>query len=290
MLNTVPHHIIAIGASAGGLAELNLFIDNTPLDGVAYVVVQHLSSDFKSHIVELLAKHSKLLVKEAQNEMLVKSNVVYLIPNKMFMTINAGRLYLTQKEGKRGPHLTINTFFNSLAADCGKKAIGVILSGLGTDGSKGVLAIKNAGGMVIARSPETSEYSSMPTNAIATGVVDFVLEPQLMPAAIENYVQLENKLLAANKNDEKNIASILELIKEQSPLDFSDYKHSTILRRIKRRAAFNNFTSLNKYFEFLKINPREIEALTKDFLISVTSFFRDKEAFKIIKKIFYQKY
>lgn len=199
------------------------------------------------------------------------------------MTISDGKLHLTPKDKEQGPHLTINTFFNSLAANSGRKAIAVVLSGLGSDGSEGVKAIKREGGMVIARNPETSEFSNMPSNAIATGAVDFILEPALMPDAIESYVKEDGKLLD-NESDEKNIASIINLIKETSPLDFSDYKQSTISRRIKRRAAYNNFTNLEAYLEFLKTSTEELETLSKDFLISVTSFFRDKEAFNILEK------
>jgi two-component system CheB/CheR fusion protein len=278
-----PHYIIAIGASAGGMEEINSFFDSTPCDGVSYVIVQHLSPDFKSRMVELLAKHSKLIVKEAENGMAVDANKVYLIPNNKFMTISDDRLYLTPKDKIQGPHLTINTFFNSLAADSGKSAIAVVLSGLGSDGSEGIKAIKREGGMVIARNPETSEFNSMPSNAIATGAVDFILEPALMPDAIEDYVRQDGKLLD-NENDEKNVNAIIDLIKEKSPLDFSEYKQSTIFRRIKRRAGYNNFTSLENYIQFLKTSPEEIEALSNDFLISVTSFFRNKEAFDILEK------
>ena len=277
-------YIIAIGASAGGLEEINLFFDHTPLDGVSYIIVQHLSPDFKSRMVELLARHSKLVVKEAEEGMAVKVNQVYLIPNDKFMTINNGKLYLTDKHKDRGPNLTINKFFNSLAADSGDKAIGVILSGLGSDGTEGMKSIKNEGGMVIARNPETSEFNSMPSNAIATGLVDFVAEPALMPDIIENYVKHSGKIFLGDKNDDKNIKAIVDLIKEKLPLDFSDYKQTTILRRIKRRAAENNFVILENYYNFLKETPEELEALAKDFLISVTSFFRDKEAFDFIEK------
>ena len=279
-----PHHIIAIGASAGGMEEINSFFDHTPLDGVSYIIIQHLSSDFKSRMVELLARHSKLTVEEAKNGMQVKSNQVYLIPNDKFMTIRDDALYLTAKNEAPGPHLTINTFFNSLAADCGTKAIAVVLSGLGSDGTQGIKAIKKAGGMVIARNPETSEFASMPSNAIATGMVDFILEPELMPGTIEDYIKHERELMPDNADDQKNLEAIIHLINEQLPFDFSDYKQTTILRRIKRRAAYNNFTRLENYIDFLKVTPVEIAALAKDFLISVTSFFRDKEAFNFIEK------
>ncbi len=234
-------------------------------------------------MVELLAKHSKLKVVQAENGITVECNQVYLIPSDKFMTIHGNKLYLTDKEKVKGPHLTINTFFNSLATDYGKKAIGIIFSGLGSDGTEGVKAIKKAGGIVMARNPETSQFGSMPSNAIATGVVDFVLEPDLMPGAIEEYVKNEGKLTIDHEDDDKNLAAIIDLIKERSPLDFSDYKLPTILRRTKRRASYGNFTTLEKYLSFLKVSPEEVEALAKEFLISVTSFFRDKEAFDFIQ-------
>ncbi|WP_295676697.1 chemotaxis protein CheB [uncultured Mucilaginibacter sp.] len=279
-----PHHIIAIGASAGGMEEINSFFDHTPLDGVSYIIIQHLSPEFKSRMVELLARHSKLVVEQAENGMTVKCNQVYLIPSDKFMTIQKGALYLTDKENIKGPHLTINKFFNSLAADFGKKAIGIILSGLGSDGTEGIKAIKKAGGIVIARDPETSEFGSMPSHAIATGLVDFVLEPALMPGAIEDYIKHEGELITDHHDDEKNLEAIIELIKERSPHDFSDYKLATILRRTKRRASYGNFTTLENYLNFLKVTPEEVSALAKEFLISVTSFFRDPEAFTCLEK------
>lgn len=172
-----PHHVIVIGASAGGMEEINSFFDHTPSDGVSYIIVQHLSSDFKSRMIELLARHSKLNVHEAKNGMDVQCNQVYLIPNDMFMTIKENKLYLTAKDKIKAPHLTINTFFESLATDYGTRSIAVILSGLGADGTEGIKAIKKCGGLIIVRNPETSSFDSMPSHAIATGLVDFVLEP-----------------------------------------------------------------------------------------------------------------
>ena len=278
-----PGYIIALGASAGGLEEINTFFDHTPLDGVSYIVVQHLSASFKSRMVEVLAKHSKLVVEEATEGKLVECNQIYLIPHDKYMTIENNILHLRGKDEVKGSHLTINMFFNSLAADCGEKAIGIILSGLGNDGSEGLVSIKKAGGMVMARNPETSDFPSMPSKAIATGMVDFVMEPAAMPGAIEDYVQHEGILQTQSYNDDVSVKAIVELIRQQSPLDFSGYKSSTILRRTKRRAAQHDFNSLVKYLEFLKTSPEEIQALSKDFLISVTSFFRDKEAFEYIR-------
>ena len=281
-----PHHIIAIGASAGGMEEINTFFDHTPLDQVSYVIVQHLSPTFKSRMIELLDKHSKLEVIEAKNEMLIDCNKVYLIPSDKFMTVKKNKFYLYDKADYKGLHHTVNTFFNSLAENSGKKAIGIILSGLGSDGTEGITSIKNAGGMIIARNPETTEFSGMPSNAIATGLVDFILEPEAMPQAIEDYVNHENNVYydLDNEQYDESLTAILEVIKEQSPLDFTDYKKSTILRRVKRRTITNNFTTLVQYLAYLKITPEEVNILAKDFLISVTSFFRDPEAFKHIRE------
>ena len=163
---------------------------------------------------ELLARHSKLIVNEAENEMTVQSNQVYLIPNNKFMTIRNSKLYLTDKENMKGPHLTINTFFNSFATDYGHKAIAVILSGLGADGTEGIKAIKNAGGMVIVSDPETAEFDCIPSNAIATGMVDFILEPELMPGTIEDCVKQDGEIVSEEKDDEKNLIAINNVIKK----------------------------------------------------------------------------
>lgn len=283
MTSKDPNYIIALGASAGALEEINLFFDHTPLDGVAYVVVQHLSPDFKSRMVELLSRHSQLLVVEAGHGMMVRKNVVYLIPNDKFMTINNNTLYLTDKGKVKGPHLTINTFFNSLAKSEGKKAIGVIFSGLGSDGSEGIKAIKQAGGMTIAQNPDSAEFNSMPSHAIATDMIDFILETEFMPQAIESYVKHNDELEISTIADEKTILEIIDYIRENLPFDFTEYKTTTILRRTKRRAASFNFFSLEAYLEYLKKTPEEVKSLAQDFLISVTSFFRDPEAFQVIE-------
>ncbi|WP_293895021.1 chemotaxis protein CheB [Flavobacterium sp.] len=279
-----PAYIIAIGASAGGLEEINTFFDHTPLDSAAYVIVQHLSSSFRNRMIEVLAKHSKLTIKEAEEGMKVYANVVYLIPNNKFMTIKDRKLCLTDKSQVQGPHLTINTFFKSLAADCGIKAIGIILSGFGSDGSEGIKDIKQAGGMIIARNPETTQFNSMPANAIATDMVDFILEPEFMPRAIESYIHHSETMKVDSRNEEKAMERIIEYLAKKLPFDFSDYKMSTILRRTKRRAVTLNLYDLDKYLEILKESPEELKALAQDFLISVTSFFRDIDSFEQIKK------
>ncbi len=276
------HHIVSIGASAGGIEEITSFFDQKPLDGVSYVVIQHLSPDFRTRMAELLARHLHLVIREAENGMLVETDHVYIIPNDKYMTILKGRLYITGKGTGHHPHLTINKFFNSLAADQGEKAIGIILSGMGKDGTEGILSIKNAGGITIARNPETTEFGSMPANAIATGAIDFVTEPELMPALIEDYV-LQNRRTLHDQNEKISMQIILDLIRDNTAFDFSGYKQATLIRRTRKRAVNQNFSSLADYLSFLKTTPEEMSALAKEFLISVTAFFRDEEAFDFLR-------
>lgn len=284
----LPQHIIAIGASAGAVEPLYAFFDNTPPDQVSYVVVQHMSPDHQSHLTELLAKHSRLQVCTAEQGQLVKENQVYVIPNKAFLTIRGGKLQLTEKRGRAGPHRTVNTFFTSLAVDQKEKAIGVILSGTGTDGGDGIRAIKQAGGLVLVQDPATAAYEDMPTNAIATGIVDAVLAPAALPAAIREYV-LKKSAIALHRpiqeeKEESDMEAILDLIKSRLPLDFSDYKRATIFRRIRKRMAHHKVKHSDQYLALLQKDTIELEALAKGFLISVTSFFRDNEAFDLLER------
>jgi signal transduction histidine kinase len=285
MSTSVPLYIIAIGASAGGMDDIHLFFDHTPLEGVSYIIVQHLSPDFKSRMVELLARHSKIKVMEAEENMLVESNQVYTIPNKKYITIREGRLHLTEKEKNNKPKLTIDVFFNSLAAERGRDAIAVILSGVGSDGSDGIKAIKKAGGMVIACNPEKAAFSTMPANAIATGVVDYVLDTETIPQTITDYVNNKEVLLPGiteKDNEEKYVAAIINLLTDKLSFNFSEFKEKTIIKRIKKRAAYHNLSDLEDYVALLKANPDEIKTLVNDFLLSVTSFFSDKEAFQFL--------
>ena len=282
-------YIIAIGASAGGLEAISAFFDYTPLDSVSYILIQHLSADFKSQMVHILAQHSKLQVVEAVENVDIKSNTVYLIPSTKFMAVKKGRLILSDKKDQPRPHMTIDYFFTSLAQERGSKAIGIILSGTGGDGSKGIEAIRRAGGIVLVQDPLTANFKGMPEAAIATGCADRILSPEAMPQVIEDYVKDGiMELLTDQPSDqisEAELGQILTLIKGNLPLDFTDYKRPTIIRRIKRRMVNHNLNTVDKYYHFLKGNSVEIALLANDFLISVTSFFRDPEAFKIIEEI-----
>ena len=281
-------YIIAIGASAGGLEAISAFFDHTPMDGISYVLIQHLSADFKSQMVQILSRHSRLEVIEVTDQLEIASNKVYLSPSTKIMTIKSGKLFLSDKKDKPRPYMTINYFFTSLALERGDKAIGIVLSGTGNDGSLGIESIKKAGGMVIIQDPATANFKEMPIAAIATDCADIILSPEAMPKVIEDYINgglLEE--LDDDKNEEINetkLSKIINLIKDKFSFDFTEYKRPTILRRISRRMEQYNFSRVDKYYAYLKDNSKEIELLAKDFLIDITSFFRDPEAFAIIEK------
>jgi len=281
-------YIIAIGASAGGMEAIHLLFDHTPEDGVSYIIIQHLSPDHKSFMAELLAKHSKMKIFEAEDNMGLETNCVYLMPKGKNMTIANGRLQLTASTPSQ-PNKAIDIFLNSLAEDQGNKSIAVILSGTGTDGTKGIAAIKKFGGLVIVQDPESAKFNGMPNSAIQSGCVDAILTPELIPDEIIAYLKqgtLQNSFLKkVTEKDEKALLEILSLIEKHTPLDFTNYKRPTIIRRIVIRMTHNKISTLEAYIDFLKSNPSEITVLTQQFLISVTKFFRDKESFEIIGKI-----
>jgi two-component system, chemotaxis family, CheB/CheR fusion protein len=190
MKTSIPRqHIIAIGSSAGGFEALKVFFDYTPLDNVSYVIISHMSPIVKSWLAELLVKHSKLEIIIAENDMEVKSNKVYVIPNTEYLSISKGRLKLKEKMNKPGLEKTIDTFFTSLAAERGDRAVGVILSGTMNDGVIGIEAIHEAGGMVIVQDPATAKFKGMPVTAITSGCADLILAPKGMPMAIERHVR-----------------------------------------------------------------------------------------------------
>ncbi|HSF56255.1 MAG TPA: chemotaxis protein CheB, partial [Algoriphagus sp.] len=279
--------IIAIGASAGGMEAIHLLFDHTPQDGVAYVIIQHLSPDHKSFMAELLRKHSKLKISVAENEMFVETNQVYLMPQGKIMTIKDRKLYLSDIKPMQ-PNTSIDIFFDSLAESHKEKSIGIILSGTGSDGTKGIAAIKRNGGFVIVQDPTSAKFDGMPNSAISSGNVDVILTPDLIPEEIISHLKmdlLENQYLdQINDSNEEGLLRILALIQKHTPLDFSEYKRPTIKRRIIIRMAKNKAESFADYADFLESNLDEIKILAKEFLISVTKFFRDMEAFDIIKE------
>jgi two-component system CheB/CheR fusion protein len=286
--NSLPdsdHYIVAIGASAGGLEAIHEFFDNMPSNGnFSFVIIQHLSPDYKSLLVELVAKHTNMKVVEAQHDTLVEKNFVYVIPNNKLLTILDHRLRLGDKNFEKAPNTAIDTFLKSLAEDQGSKAIAVILSGTGTDGTRGIAAIQNAGGMVLVQDPISAKFDGMPNSAIASGNVDYILAPELMPEEIFNYIKERPiRIAAEGRPDESLLPEVLKLVDKHCHYDFYNYKTPTILRRIGRRITHLGYKKFADYLEHLKISSEECKILGKEFLIGVTKFFRDKAAFDILR-------
>lgn len=280
-------YIVGIGASAGGLEAIHDLFDNMPDDtNFAFVIVQHLSPDYKSLMGELLSKHTAMQVFEAQDEMQIKPNCIYLIPSRKVMTIQKGVLRLKDKVRDHTPNMAIDIFFESLAEEKGKKAIAIILSGTGTDGTKGAEAIKKKGGVVIVQDPITAGFDGMPNSAISSGYSDLILPPEMIPEEMVDFLKEAPLLKAFNLlsyKDEEYIRDILSLIHSVTNYDFSHYKRPTINRRLAKRMAEKNIRGIGEYSSFLKSHPEEVSLLSKEFLIGVTKFFRDEEAFDEIR-------
>ncbi|WP_276134203.1 chemotaxis protein CheB [Polluticoccus soli] len=284
-LQKQDHFIVAIGASAGGLEAIHDFFDNArPGANVSYIIIQHLSPDYKSLLVELVSKHTRMQVFEAKDNVPVEKNCIYVIPPKKTMSIAAGRLQLTEKSSDdKGPNTAIDTFLYSLAEDCGENAVAVILSGTGTDGTKGIAAIKEAGGLVVVQEPETAKFDGMPRSAIASELADFVLAPGQMPLEINNHAQeVPPNIFAKGQVDLDLLEQVFKLVVKQTGCDFHNYKLPTILRRVSRRMAHHGYKNINEYINYLGQNPEECKTLCKDFLIGVTRFFRDAAAFDVL--------
>ncbi|WP_343692983.1 chemotaxis protein CheB [Chitinophaga sp.] len=278
------NYIVAIGASAGGLEAIHEFFDNMPEYGnLSFVIIQHLSSDYKSLLVELVSKHTHMQVREVEEDMAVENDCVYVIPNNRDIIIEKGRLKLMQKPVEKAPNTAIDTFLFSLAKDQGRQAIAIILSGTGTDGTRGAGAIKKAGGMVMVQDPETAKFDGMPRSAISSDNIDYILAPEFMPGEIFNYVQDLPLHVFNGKIDERLLPEVFKLVQESSGQDFHHYKSPTITRRIAKRMAQFNFKTLEEYLELLRQNAEESKLLAKDFLIGVTRFFRDGTAFQVLK-------
>ncbi|MDO1447723.1 chemotaxis protein CheB [Rhodocytophaga aerolata] len=283
------HYIVGIGASAGGLEAIHELFDNMPPDtNFSFIIVQHLSPDYKSLMAELLSKHTQMKVSEAEDDVLVKPNCVYVIPSKKLMTLRHGKLRLTEKKTAAIPNNAIDVFLHSLAEEQGDRAIAIILSGTGTDGTRGIDSIKKTGGIVVVQDPATAKFDGMPNSAIASGNIDLILPPELMPEEIFKFIK-QGRLLRYFDNQPVNaeeacIGEILALVRINTSNDFTAYKLHTIKRRIMRRMVQQDIPSLTAYLDFLRINPAEVETLSKDFLIGVTKFFRDTEAWEVIRK------
>jgi two-component system CheB/CheR fusion protein len=282
--------IVGIGASAGGLAALEGFFSNLPTEtesGIAFVIVQHLDPGHKSILVDLVQRYTKMQVYEVEDGMTVEPNCTYIIPPNKDMALMRDKLHLLEPAAPRGLRLPIDFFFRSLAQDRGEQAICVVLSGAGTDGTLGLRAIKEVGGMAMAQSPDSAGYDGMPRSAVATGLADYILPPKEMPKQLIGYVQhifgRKRKGMGMVSPDANSwIQRVLVLLRSSSGHDFSCYKQSTILRRVERRMAVHQIERIDQYVQYLRQNENEQLTLFRELLIGVTGFFRDPEAYQVL--------
>lgn len=289
--NQSQFFVVGIGASAGGLEAIERFFRSVkPAEGLAYVVVQHLSPDFMSMMDELIGRYTSIPVHVVEEDMKIEPNNIYLIPPKKEMHLERGHFKLTEKEPNKGLSLPINVFFASLAEEVGEKAIGIILSGTGSDGSKGIEKIHEAGGLVFVQDKESAKFDGMPLSAIETGAVDQVLLPERIPEYLSLYrnnpkqFKKEFQKRSLETSNLEPTEKVLELFKNRYGIDFNSYKPNTIIRRLDRRLEISKFREIADYYSYLLENPDELNELYNDLLIGVTRFFRDPEAFELLAR------
>jgi two-component system, chemotaxis family, CheB/CheR fusion protein len=284
--------VVGIGASAGGLEAFTALLENLPIDtGMAFVLVQHMAPRPHSLLPEILTRVTRMPVIEIKDGQKVNPNHVYVSPPEVTMSLKAGILHLTAREEPRGVHHPVDYFLQSLAADQGGRAIGVILSGTASDGVKGMKDIKEAGGITFVQDEATAKYTGMPQSAIAAGCADFVLPPDRIAQELARLAHYPFKLPTASpqapemtlKEEGPEFSRILSLLKAETGVDFTHYKHSTIQRRILRRQALDRVESLADYVTYLEAHRPEVKKLYEDILINVTGFFREPEAFEALK-------
>ncbi len=286
--------VVGIGASAGGLEACQILLKTLPTNlGMAYVFLPHLDPSRESAFREILARSTSMPVFEVERGTRVAPDNVYVIPRNCEMTISNGELIIAERKVQRSVHLTVDIFLRSLAAELGRNAIGVILSGTASDGTMGITAIKGEGGITFAQD-NSAKYDGMPASAIASGAVDFILPPdgiahELTRIARHPYVSGEAIELEAEVGDtkESQMAQVFGLLRRTTRVDFSEYKPPTIGRRVARRMALHKIEKLADYVALLQKDRNEIGALYQDLLINVTSFFRDPDAFEALKRVVY---
>jgi two-component system, chemotaxis family, CheB/CheR fusion protein len=285
-----PEYVVGIGASAGGLEALERFFDNVPKNtGMAFVVVQHLSPDFKSLMDELLARHTELPIRLVEDGLEIEPDHVYLIPPKKEMIISGGRLLLSERDHQQELSLPIDVFFRSLAQDCGPRAIAIVLSGGGSDGSRGIRDVHDAGGLVIVQNVESAQFDGMPKTARDAGVAHFVLAPHEMPRVL---LEHSMKPAAPPSGDATGTAlspratalnAVYRMLEQEFGIDFNHYKPTTVTRRIERRVQLALDGDINEYVDRLRRERSELDRLYRDLLIGVTRFFRNEEAFAALE-------
>jgi two-component system CheB/CheR fusion protein len=279
--------VVALGASAGGLEAYEAFFRHLPPDlGMAFVVVSHLDPSHASILTEIVQRTTSLPAVEATDGLAVEPNHIYVIPPNRDLTIFHGALQLTSPEQPRGQRMPIDLFFRSLAEDLGERAVGVVLSGTGSDGSLGLRAILGAGGVTFAQSPATAKYDGMPSSAIQAGYATHVLPVEEMPELMRKVSRVVRSRRAAPSAPAalRGLGLVLATLRARTGHDFTLYKKSTVLRRIERRMVQHDLSDLEVYARYLKDHPAEVQVLFKELLINVTSFFRDPEAFAVLQQ------
>jgi two-component system CheB/CheR fusion protein len=280
--------IVGIGASAGGLEPMQQLFDNIPDNtGMSFVIVQHLSPNFISLMPELLAKHTNMEITTVQETHEIKPNHIYLNNRNKVLLIKDGKLVIKDKDPEQHLSLPIDIFFHSLGIEYMERSVGIILSGTGSDGSRGIKSIKEGGGIVMVQDPKSAQFDGMPNSTIATSLSDYILKPDHIAQELVNLCRKSYHSINPSENLKgvygPIVLKILDDLHRFSGIDFRKYKSNTIIRRLDKRIATNKCTSLEQYYQYLVNNPAEKELLKNDFLIGVTSFFRDKEAYHSLR-------
>ncbi|WP_286351834.1 MULTISPECIES: chemotaxis protein CheB [Geobacter] len=281
--------IVGIGASAGGLEALEQFLAHVPhRSGMSFVIIQHLDPTHKGILAELLQRSTNMEVFQVRDRMKVKPDSVYVIPPNKDMSILHGVLHLFEPKAARGLRLPIDYFLRSLAEDRHEASIGVILSGMGSDGTMGLRAIKENGGLALAQDPASAKFDSMPRSAIDAGLADLVAPVEELPGKIIDYLRhaltISKSDLLLEEKDQSSLEKVLILLRSKTGHDFSMYKKNTLYRRIERRMGIHQIDRIAGYVRYLQENPQEVELLFKELLIGVTSFFRDPSAWELLQR------
>ena len=281
--------MVGLGASAGGLEAVSKLLEALPAKaGFAFVLIQHLDPSHQSVLAELLARETAMKVAQASDGMLIEPDYLYVIPPHADLAVRDGELRISQPQQRDGLHLPFDFFLHSLAEEYGEHAVCVVLSGTGGDGSVGLKAMKEKGGLVIAQDPKEAEFDGMPRSAIATGAVNLFFRCT-NPRTITDthgasHVSAGRKAVAQNEFTDKSLAAIIDLLHSRASQDFRHYKKGTLVRRIQRRMALAGVKEVDDYINILRGESRELELLARDLLIHVTNFFRDPAAFADLAK------
>lgn len=283
-----PSYIVAVGGSAGGFEAFERFFAGVPPNtGMAFVVIQHLDPTHKALMPELLQRSIAMPVQEIEDGVIVQPNHIYVIPPNADLSISDGRLHLSEPLEAHGHRLPIDSFFQSLAAERGDKSIAIIVSGMGTDGTLGLKAIKEVSGVVMAESPDSAKFDGMPRSAVGTGQVDYVARIDDLPKELIAYVnhvpRLRKELSDSDSPPAGALQKIVRMLSARTGHDFSLYKKGTLYRRIEKRASLNQIDGISEYASYLEQSPEELDALFRELLIGVTQFFRDPEAFRYLE-------